>query len=128
MEHDHARAARIAPSPPQMADDDVLRVSRFLDRVDAIENRRILIEILDGSRRIDDELERLLRPGGIHGERSTSAAASSSLSKEGTPRGRVAGDGRRIGVGRGDRPGEGRHGAGEHKQDEGVGGSWGSEN
>jgi hypothetical protein len=51
------------PLPLQMDEDDAERVSRFLDTVDSVANQRLLIEILDCLRSIDDKLGRLLAAG-----------------------------------------------------------------
>jgi hypothetical protein len=59
------------PLPLQMSEADVQRVSVFLDATEEVVNRRLLTEILDCLRAIDDKLSRLLeserarvRPGG----------------------------------------------------------------
>lgn len=51
------------PSPLQMAEADVDRVSRFIDHNDRVDNQRLLIEILECLRAIDDKLARLLEAG-----------------------------------------------------------------
>ncbi len=55
------------PLPLQLAKEDIARVSGFLSYSDLsgsyLENERLLIEILDCLRRIDDKLERLLEAG-----------------------------------------------------------------
>jgi len=49
------------PLPLSMAADDYERASKFLDRVEEVENRRVLVEILEVLRSIDDKLASVLR-------------------------------------------------------------------
>jgi hypothetical protein len=46
-----------------MREADVRRVSWLVDDKDPVDNQRLLIEILDCLRRIDDRLERFLEAG-----------------------------------------------------------------